>query len=101
MLKDKAPEPHHEVNLEQFDLSGTMARLAERLRHEPHTSFITLLEAARDRISILMTFLAILEMCKMRLLRIVQEEESDDILVTARSPEALASAVKLFKDDYQ
>lgn len=101
VLKDKAPEPLHEVNLEQFDLSGTMARLAERLRHEPHTSFITLLEAARDRISILMTFLAILEMCKMRLLRIVQEEESDDILVTARSPEALASAVRLFKDDYQ
>lgn len=101
VLRDKAPEPHHEVNLEQFDLGGTMARLAERLRRAPHTSFITLLEEARDRITILMTFLAILEMCKMRLLRIVQEEDSDDILVTARQPEALMSAVAFFKDDYQ
>ena len=101
VLKDKAPEPLHEVELERFDLGGAMARLAECLQQSPRTSFVTLLEAARDRITILMTFLAILEMCKMRLLRIVQEEGSDDILVTARRPEALASAVAFFKDDYQ
>lgn len=101
VLRDKAPEPHHEVKLEQFDLGGTMARVAARLQEAPHTSFIALLEAAQDRISILMTFLAILEMCKMRLLRIVQEEDGGDILVSARHPEALADAVAFFKDDYQ
>lgn len=101
VLKTKAPEPHHEVLLEQLNLGNTMGRLVTLLQKTPRSSFITLLETAHDRVTILMTFLAILEMCKMRLLRIIQEEGSDDILVSARDPEALAEATALFQDDYQ
>ncbi|MDR0966164.1 MAG: segregation/condensation protein A [Myxococcales bacterium] len=102
VLKERTPEPQHEVRIEQqLNLGDTMGRVIAMLQKTPRTSFVTLLQTARDRVTILMTFLAILEMCKMRLLRIVQEEGSDDILVAAPAPEALTRAAVLFKDDYQ
>ena len=101
VLKEKNPDPFHEVHLENFNLTETMDRIVSLLRRSPRTSFLALLGGSHDRVSILMTFLAILEMCKMRLLKLVQTEGSDDIYITAPQPDSLARAVSLFKDDYQ
>lgn len=101
VMKARSPDPFHEVHLENFNLTATMERIVTMLQKAPRSSFLTLLGTARDRVSILMTFLAILEMCKMRLLGIVQEEDGGDIVITARDAAELSRAVALFKDDYQ
>ena len=101
VLKDKAPDPFHEVHLENFNLTETMGRIVAMLQKTPRTSFTALLEEGRSRVSILMTFLSILEMCKMRLLRISQPEDGGDIFVAARDPGSLSKALLLFQDDYQ
>lgn len=101
VLKDKGPDPFHEVHLENFNLTETMSRIVAMLQKTPRTSFTALLEEGRSRTAILMTFLSILEMCKMRLLRISQEADGGEIYVAARDPGALDKALLLFRDDYQ
>lgn len=101
VLKARTPDPFHEVHLENFNLTDTMERIVTLLQKSPKSSFLTLLGTVRGRVPILMTFLAVLEMCKMRLLRIVQEEDGGDILITARDAAELSRAVQLFKDDYR
>ena len=76
-----------------------IAGLIEHLKHEPRTSLDTLLAGAKERLRIVVTFLALLEMTKLGLIRIWQETEHGDILVWAKNPDELAPS-EGFKDDY-
>lgn len=90
VLKNAAPEYQHEVVRERVSLSDAIHRIADRLRADGRISFFALFEGVRQRQQIVITFLAILEMCKLRLIRVYQEEGQDDILLSARG-EALAN----------
>jgi segregation and condensation protein A len=84
VLKNVAPEVQHEVTRERVTISDAIHRVAERLRAEGTVSFYALFEGQRRRSDIVATFLAILEMCKLKLIRVHQEEGSDDILLSVR-----------------
>lgn len=57
-------------------------RIASRLRQDSRADFFSLLSAARSRIEIIVTFLAVLELIKQRRISAVQEQPFGDITLT-------------------
>lgn len=80
-LKRVGPELRHEIVRERVSISDAIHALIEQLRSESLVSFAALL-AGKQRRQIVVTFLAILEMCKLRLIRIAQEGDQGDIVLT-------------------
>ena len=89
----------HQVIVDRISLGDAISSLVDRLKKEPRTSFTAVLEGVGERQKIVVTFLALLEMCKLGLIRIYQEEGQDDILISARDPDALTPVD--VKDEYQ
>jgi segregation and condensation protein A len=85
VLKNVAPVPGHEVVRDRVSLSESMERIIARLRAEPEVTFLSLFTGQRTRGSVVVTFLALLEMVRLHLVRIRQSEESQEILVAAQS----------------
>jgi segregation and condensation protein A len=83
VLERLVPKLQHEVVREQFSISEAMLTIAEKVRAGGNqASFESLFEGARTKHKIVVTFLAILEMCKRRLLRVSQEEAGQDLILT-------------------
>lgn len=89
----------HQVIVDRISLGEAISTLVERLKSEPRTSFHTVLGEVADRQKIVVTFLALLEMCKLGLIRVYQEVELGDILISAKDPDSLEPSE--IKDDYK
>ncbi len=90
VLANLEPRRQHEVTREHLSLSQAMYDVAAKVRAaEGSVRFAELFAGARVRSAVIITFLALLEMCKLGLLRVSQAEGSDDIFVSQRG-EALA-----------
>jgi segregation and condensation protein A len=90
-LASLKPESRHEVEADRLSITDAISRLAEVLRLRRRVSFVDLLLAAggSGRSALIASFLAILEMARLRLLRVVQAPPGEDgaggeILVEAR-----------------
>jgi segregation and condensation protein A len=86
------PKKQHEVTREHLSLSVAMYRIAEKVRAEGKghaVLFMGLFEGVRTKSDVVITFLALLEMCKLKLLRVFQSEGSEDILISEKG-DALA-----------
>jgi segregation and condensation protein A len=90
-LANVKPEARHEVEVDRLSITDAISRVAEVLRLRRRVTFVELLLAAggSGRSGIIAAFLAILEMARLRLLRVVQAPAGDDgaggeILVEAR-----------------
>jgi segregation and condensation protein A len=90
-LANLKPEAMHEVEADRLSITDAISRVAEVLRLRRRVSFVELLLAAggSGRSAIISAFLAILEMAKLRLLRVVQAPADEqgtggEILVEAR-----------------
>ncbi len=90
----------HQVFVDRVSLGDAINAVIERLKSEPRTSLYSLLGGVRDRQAIVVTFLALLEMCKLGLIRVFQEPGSDELLLWARDPDSLLGSSD-FQDDYQ
>lgn len=79
-LANVKPEVRHEVQADRLSITDAISRVAEVLRGRPSVSFVDLLLAAggTGRAAIIAAFLAILEMAKLRLLRVVQGAPGED-----------------------
>jgi segregation and condensation protein A len=77
VLQTAAPELQHEVIRERISLTEAIHSLADRLREGGSLSFYSLFEGFKQRAQIVVTFLAILEMCKLKLIRVIQGEDGD------------------------
>ncbi|MBF5040920.1 segregation/condensation protein A [Aggregicoccus sp. 17bor-14] len=83
VLERLTPKLQHEVVRETFSISEAILKVAEKvLAGGNQASFESLFEDVRTRHQIVVTFLAILEMCKRRLLRVSQAEAGQDIILT-------------------
>ncbi|MEZ0313184.1 MAG: segregation/condensation protein A [Myxococcota bacterium] len=74
-LDRQKPEVRHQVMLEQVSVRQRIRTLVQRFESQEPMRFEALLEDARRRIDIVVTFLALLEMGKLKLLRIFQNED--------------------------
>jgi segregation and condensation protein A len=83
VLKALEPRVGHEVVRDQLTLSAAMQGITARLRPGERVSFFHLFEGRRTRGAVVVTFLALLEMVKLRLVHIEQDEGARDIWVSA------------------
>lgn len=81
VLKNLKPEKKHEVTLERVSISDAISRIAEMLRDREQVLFFSLFEGMTERSRVIATFLGLLEMTRLKLVRIVQEEVGGDILI--------------------
>ena len=87
-----------------MSLSDAIHKLADRLRSGERVAFTALFEGHRTRNQVIVTFLAVLEMCKLRLIRVFQPEDLSNLFVTARLDALAGLGEKTdteIKDDYQ
>ena len=98
----------HKVTLERLTLSQRIAELTDRLEREASFTFTSMFRFAREDVAMtweqvrneaVVTFLAILEMAKLRLIAITQHENDDEIWI-ARAAEDLSGAVAA-ADEYR
>ncbi|PTL85789.1 ScpA family protein [Vitiosangium sp. GDMCC 1.1324] len=81
VLERLTPKLQHEVVREKVSITEAIRRIAERLKGQESVSFLSLFEEQRTRQEVVITFLAILEMVKRRLLKVRQEAPLADILL--------------------
>ncbi|MCE9670081.1 segregation/condensation protein A [Myxococcus stipitatus] len=83
VLERLQPKLQHEVVRERVTLSEAILRIVERLRPQGQVLFESLFSETetRTRQEVVITFLAILEMVKRRLIRVVQDEPLGPILL--------------------
>ncbi len=97
VLEKLIPQKQHEVVREVMSLSSAMQRVAERVRAVGKGSsigFFALFEGARRRSEVIITFLAMLEMCKHRFLRVFQAEPGGEILISEHGDALSSEAAK-------
>lgn len=73
----------HEVTLEKITVREKMALLLDTLRNTSRVLFESLFAGVKTRIEIIVTFLAMLELVKVRAIRIFQEQPGDEIVIEA------------------
>ncbi len=90
-VKNARPEVGHAVQADRLSITDAISRVAEILRVRRRVAFVELLvdAAAGGKPSIIAAFLAVLEMAKLRLLRVFQQAADEagadaEILVEAR-----------------
>ena len=81
---DRLPQDDfHEVTLEKITVREKMTLLLERLHAHKQVLFESLFSEARSRMEVVVTFLAMLELVKIRAIRIFQEVLEGPILIEA------------------
>ena len=101
VIQNAAPELQHEVVRERVSLSDAIHRIADRLRAEGRVAFPALFEGQQQRSQIVILFLAMLEMCKLRLIRVYQEEDGGNIFLSPAG-DALANLTpEVDESDYK
>jgi segregation and condensation protein A len=83
VLKRLGPEVGHEVVRDRLSISDAIHSLLARFQQERALRFTALLEGFGRRSEVVVAFLAILEMCKLRLIRIAPDAETGEFVVTA------------------
>ena len=73
----------HEVTLEKITVREKMTMLLDKLRGETRVTFDSLFAEVKNRMEIVVTFLAMLELVKVRAIRIFQDEPGGEIAIQA------------------
>ncbi len=71
----------------QLHVGDYMSLILERVQRYPRARFSTLLRAARSRLEVIVTFLALLELIKQQRVRVLQERPFGEIFLEARTPD--------------
>jgi segregation and condensation protein A len=81
---DRLPkDTFHEVTLEKITVREKMTLLLERLRRQGSVMFESLFAEVKSRMEVIVTFLAMLELVKVRAIRITQAERAGPIMIEA------------------
>ena len=91
VLKSLEPKLIHEIVRDRLSLSDAIHAIADKLRVGGPVKFLDLFTGQRSRSAVVVTFLALLEMAKLKLIRIFQAEGEAEILVQGKG-EALTTA---------
>lgn len=81
ILKDSGAEHLYEVTLEDISVTEKMNELMDLLETTPRMQFQDLFTNTRNRMEIIGTFLAVLELIKQQMIRVFQEHEFESIWV--------------------
>jgi len=87
VLKRIGPELRHDVVRDRTSISDAIHSLLERLEHGGTATFHSLFERFYSRSQVVVTFLAVLEMCRLRLIRICQAPGDGELMISATGSE--------------
>jgi segregation and condensation protein A len=74
VLKRQKPEVRHRVMAETVSMRKRMLYVIEALAEQEAVLFVTLLDGLTDRLEIIVTFLAVLEMTRLKLVRVYESD---------------------------
>jgi segregation and condensation protein A len=80
----------YSVQTEGYDLEEKMSLMARTVAEDGELRFSTVIQHARDRMEIIVSFMALLELIKLGQVLCVQDANFADILILPRLPERLA-----------
>ena len=83
VLERLPKENVHEVTLDKITVREKMTLLLERLREGTGVLFESLFSEVKTRMEVVVTFLAMLELVKVRAIRIFQDELNGPIMIEA------------------
>ncbi|MEK7341357.1 MAG: segregation/condensation protein A [Candidatus Binatota bacterium] len=84
---ERFPEERvYEVTLERISVREKMSSLLDDLQRRGKVIFQSLFEAAVSRLEVVVTFLAMLELVKIRAIRVAQEEREGPIVIELAAP---------------
>jgi segregation and condensation protein A len=84
---DRLPKDSaHQIVLETFSVREKMSQLLEDLHRRGKIVFQDLFQGAASRLEVVVTFLAMLELVKIRAVKIWQEEPAGPIVIAASAP---------------
>jgi len=72
ILKNLKPEQYHEVAVERLSVTERIYELLEKLKITPQATFETLFEGQYTKAQCIVTFLALLEMARLKLIKVFQ-----------------------------
>lgn len=98
VLKRLTPEQQHEVKLERLSIGDAIDRISSWLMEEESVEFWQLFEGEVERHRVIATFLGLLEMVRLRLVRVLQKPTDESILIL-RTDRLGAESIEL-QDDY-
>jgi len=84
VLERTSRDAPFEISAERITIQARMSQITEALRARRHCSFFSLFEEARATYDVVVTFLAVLEMTKMRITRLYQSEHNAEIYLEYR-----------------
>ena len=88
VVEGRPAEALHEVTREELTLRDTINRIADHVREHPRTTLLDLLYLHTEeptRTHVVITFLALLEMAKLRLIKLFQSRLSKSELYIERA----------------
>jgi len=107
-LEGIAPDRGHEIAVDRLSITDAIGRIADALRLRRRISFVELLEgaAAGGRPAVIAAFLAVLEMARLRLVRVFQAPPDEagpdaEIVVEARETLGDGSAGPMGVEEYR
>lgn len=71
----------HEIQLDRLSISDRINQLADKLRASPRLTFEELFDEQHTRSELIVTFLALLEMTRLRMTRLLQDDALGPILI--------------------
>ncbi|HEX2099795.1 MAG TPA: segregation/condensation protein A, partial [Candidatus Synoicihabitans sp.] len=88
----------HEVTLDKITVRERMTHVLDTLRARGEIAFEALFDEVRSRMETVVTFLAILELVKVRAIRVTQEELGGPIMIHAAIGSEQAAETAMFGD---
>jgi segregation and condensation protein A len=82
VLKTLPVETFHDVVKDEFTVAEKVRDIFSRLTREPMIRFSALFKSAKNKIEVITVFLALLELIRMKEVRITQPSQFDDIEIT-------------------
>ena len=93
----------HEIAVERVTIAERIAQIGHLLGREGRVSFTELCRTSRHREEVITTFLALLEMARLRLIRVIQRDAAAPLYIVARGDDVAArgeeAAGTLMADD--
>mgnify|MGYP001267713811 CR=1 FL=1 len=98
LLKDAPVEVFHEVVKEQLSVSEHVQIVLQRLSTDQRVAFMDIFSANPSRLELVVTFLATLELVKMRMIKIEQVSKFGEIWLSLAVPITDAEPVAIMED---
>ncbi len=101
ILRRAERSEHHEIQREQLSTRERMSQVLERMRGSEFVAFTTLFEPEEGKLGVVVTFLAVLELVKEKLIELVQQQLFGPIHVRMKSAPLAAQGDEevLYHDD--